>query len=105
MNNLGVNFADDLGQVIADMPNTLIIGASRYSVAADDERRSVDISEEAGYAVYDRTVTGVLSRFRAVPAVQSTCTLDAIKYCIADVSRNTETDTLTLTLRRDDAQP
>ena len=101
-NNLGIDFAADLGQVIADLPNVLIIGAARYFVAADDERRSNEVVDEGQYAIYDRNVTGILSQFRAIPAIQSTCTLDAVKYYVADVSRNTETDTLTMTLRRQD---
>ncbi len=84
------------------MPNVLVIGASRYFVAADDERRSIEVAGEGQYAIYDRNVTGVLSLFRAVPVIQSTCTLDGVKYMVADVAMNFQTDTLAITLRRSD---
>lgn len=102
-NHLGIDFAADLGQAIADLPSVLLIGGNRYFVAADDEARSQEVAEESTTAIYDRRVTGCLSRFRAVPAIRSTCTLDNVKYYVADVTRNIDTDTLYLTLRREDA--
>lgn len=102
MNRLGINFTADLAEAVADLPATLTVGSRQYSVIADAERRSLDVVEPGRYAVYDRTVTIPLSAIKAVPALQSTVTLDAIAYWVADVSRDRETDTLAITLRRED---
>ena len=101
-NNLGIDFRDDLEQAINDLPNTLTSGTRRYQVIADDERRAVEVEEPGRYAVYDRSVVCVLSQFPSVPAIQSVVTLDTVKYYIVDVQRFFETDTLRLTLRRED---
>jgi len=101
-NNLGIDFGGDLEAAINDLPNALIVGARQYSVVADDERRTVEIEEPGQYAVYDRSIVCVLSQFASVPAVQSVVTLDTVKYYIVDLQRFFETDTLRMTLRRED---
>jgi hypothetical protein len=102
VNNLGIDFTGDMEQAINDLPNTLTVGSRTYNVVADDERRSVEVLDEGQYATYDRNVTAILSQFRTVPAIQSTVTLDDLKYFVADLTRNRETDTLVMTLRRSD---
>ena len=101
-NRLGIDFTADLAGAIADLPATLTVGARKYAVVAGDEVRALDVTEPGRYATYDRSVTLPLSAMPALPALQSTVTLDDVKYAVADLSRDRETDTLTLTLRRED---
>ena len=102
MNRLGINFTADLQTAINDLPNVLAVGARRYNCVADDERRMVEVEEAGRYAIYERTVTLVKSTMKDVPALQSTVTLDTIKYQVESSSVFTESDTVILTLRRSD---
>ena len=101
-NKLGIDFRGDLEAAINDLPNTLTVGVRRYQVVADDERRAVEVEEPGRFAIYDRSIVAVLSQFPSVPAIQSTVTLDSVQYYIVDGQRFWETDTLRLTLRRED---
>lgn len=101
-NNLGIDFADDLEQAIDDLPSTLTVNSVEYQVVADEERRSIELEDAGTYAIYDRNVYAILSEFATVPAVRSTVTLGSVKYYVVDVQRQPETDTLNLTLRRED---
>ena len=101
-NRLGIDYAGDLAGSVADGPAVLGIGARRYDVIADIERRALDVTEEGRYATYERAVTMPLSAIKALPTLQTTCALDDVTYRIDDVTRDRLTDTLILTLRRDD---
>ena len=101
-NNLGINFAEDMEQVINDLPSVLTIGVRKYQCVADDERRSIEVEDEGFYQVYDREVTLPYSAVETMPDIQDVVTLDTVKYWIADKTNHLQTDTLILTLRRRD---
>jgi len=101
-NNLGIDFAHDLEQVIDDLPNRITINSRIYKCVADEERRAIEVEEPGSYAIYERNVHLVRPQLSSVPAVQSTATLDSVIYYIEDVNVQTISDAVTLTLRRED---
>lgn len=100
MNNLGIDFTYDFGQIIDDLPNTLTVGTREYCCIADEETKSIEAEDEGAYTVFDRLVYLTLSSVRAVSEVQDVVTLDEVKYYVADIGKHEESDSLTYTLRR-----
>jgi hypothetical protein len=104
MNKLGIDFGADLADAVADMPTVLTVGSRTYNVIADDERRNWSVEEPGRYKIFDRLVTLPLSAVHSIPAIQSTATIDNLRYYVADIATSRESDTLTLTLRREDGK-
>jgi len=101
---LGIDWTADLADVIADLPTMITIGSQVLTCAASEERRAVDVEDGGRYATFERQATLPLSEVTAVPAIQSFVVLDSWRYHVADVVRQRESDTLQLTLRREDGQ-
>ena len=99
---LGIDWTADLADVIADLPTTIVIGSQVLTCAANEERRTVDVEDGGRYVVFERQATLPLSLVKTVPAVQSFVVLDSVRYHVADIVRQRETDTLQLTIRRED---
>jgi len=101
-NTLGISFAADAGEMIADIPSTLVWSSQSITGTSGEWVRSIDEDERGILDVLECSWMGKVSGFTdsTLPPPRTKVTIDGTRAYITDRAENIDGDVVRFQLRR-----
>jgi|TARA_B100000519_G_scaffold188759_1_gene186605 hypothetical protein len=81
-----MSYADDLAEMIADLPVNYVIGSTTYTGAVNEIAKGQDAGEGGFLDDFDLTLVGKKADHSSLPAIGSKMTVDSQAYRIEKIT-------------------
>ena len=99
-NTLGIDYAEDAGEMMTDSGQTCTIAGVSVVCVAGAETRVLELIDTSDIVMYERPCMIKAADVSSVPAMYSKVTMNALEYSVTDLVNDPDEGVIVLQLQR-----